>query len=170
MNPITFSLRNGELSDLDDIVRLNDSEIPHVSAITVDALGGLSKQAFYFRVAETAQREVIGFALALDERASYSSLNFQWFKSRYSRFVYIDRVVVSLGHQRQGVGRMLYADLVEKAKHGTPFLACEVNLRPPNPGSLEFHRGFGFREVGTQDTEAGKKTVSLMLKDLHQGP
>lgn len=47
-----------------------------------------------------------------------------------------------------------------------PVLACEVNLDPPNPRSLEFHRRFGFEQVGMQKTEGGKKTVSLMTKPI----
>ena len=45
-------------------------------------------------------------------------------------------------------------------------MTCEVNLRPPNPGSMAFHRAMGFDEVGTQNTEGGSKTVSLLVKRL----
>jgi predicted GNAT superfamily acetyltransferase len=41
-------------------------------------------------------------------------------------------------------------------------LCCEVNVRPRNDVSLEFHHTVGFREVGQQDTDGGKKTVSLL--------
>ena len=45
---------------------------------------------------------------------------------------------------------------------GFPHLLCEVNVRPRNEASLLFHHSIGFREVGQQDTDGGKKTVSLL--------
>lgn len=45
-------------------------------------------------------------------------------------------------------------------------VTCEVNIRPPNPESLAFHDRQGFVEVGTQETEDGRKTVSLRAKSL----
>jgi predicted GNAT superfamily acetyltransferase len=41
-------------------------------------------------------------------------------------------------------------------------LCCEVNVRPRNDASLEFHQSIGFREVAQQDTDGGNKTVSLL--------
>jgi len=32
---------------------------------------------------------------------------------------------------------------------------CEVNIMPPNPGSIRFHKRFDFEECGSQFTEAG---------------
>ena len=34
------------------------------------------------------------FLLAFDQSAQYDSPNFLWFRSRYPRFVYVDRIVV----------------------------------------------------------------------------
>ena len=45
-------------------------------------------------------------------------------------------------------------------------LTCEVNLKPPNPGSIVFHQQLGFAEVDQQETEQGAKRVSLMVKTL----
>ena len=43
--------------------------------------------------------ERVGFAdaflIAFDQGANYDSPNFLWFRSRYSRFVYVDRVVTA---------------------------------------------------------------------------
>ncbi|MBI1862197.1 MAG: GNAT family N-acetyltransferase [Deltaproteobacteria bacterium] len=162
----SFSIRDGVDADLAGIVNLNDSEIPHVTAIMVEALKALTDQAFYFQIAESHAGDIIGFVLALAESATYRSLNFHWFKARYPRFVYIDRIVVSRPRHRTGAGKLLYADLFEKAQNRTPLLTCEVNIRPPNPGSVEFHQRLGFQQVGTQETEGGKKTASLLVKPL----
>jgi len=49
---------------------------------------------------------------------------------------------------------------------GRTLVTCEVNLHPPNPGSLRFHEGLGFRALGEQETGLGSdgmpKRVRLM--------
>ena len=47
-----------------------------------------------------------------------------------------------------------------------PVLTCEVNLRPPNEGSIAYHERHGFKRVGTQETEGGSKEVAMMEKRL----
>ena len=47
-------------------------------------------EAFYPRCIGEAE----AFLLAFDEGATYDSPNFQWFRRRYERFVYIDRAPV----------------------------------------------------------------------------
>jgi len=37
---------------------------------------------------------------------------------------------------------------------------------PPNPESLAYHESLGFKPVGEQDTEAGKKRVRLFERIL----
>ena len=45
---------------------------------------------------------------------------------------------------------------------GRSGLACEVNLDPPNPGSLAFHARLGFRPVGeARDPRNGKRVLYL---------
>ncbi len=165
-DPHSFRLRDWNPGDLISIAHINEAEIPHVSLVTAEELRKLADQAFYFRVAESKTGEIAGFVLALNETASYASLNFQWFKARYPRFTYIDRIVVAALYQGLGVGRLFYEDLESIAKAVSPLLTCEVNLRPPNDASLRFHQKFGFRQAGVQDTEGGKKTVALLIKDL----
>ena len=58
------------------------------------------------------------------------------------------------------------AELERRIAGSTPWLLCEVNVRPLNAGSLRFHHRIGFTEVGQQDTDGGRKTVSLLAKPL----
>jgi predicted GNAT superfamily acetyltransferase len=44
-------------------------------------------------------------------------------------------------------------------------LTCEVNLNPPNHGSIRFHQRIGFSEVGQQESKPGL-TVSMLAKKL----
>ena len=41
------------------------------------------------------------------------------------------------------------------ALEGYDSILCEVNIMPPNPGSIRFHKRFDFKECGSQFTEGG---------------
>ena len=89
------------------------------------------------------------FVIAFDQDADYDSPNFLWFRDRYERFAYVDRIVVADSAHGKGLGRALYETLFAAAKAaGYPCLMAEVNTNPPNPGSLSFHAKMGFEAVG----------------------
>ena len=159
-------LRDATAADLADVLALNRAHLPHVGALSPAGLRQLHERAIHFRLAEAAGA-LVGFLIALDPPAEYGSPNFLWFKARYERFVYIDRVAVVAERRRHGVGRRLYEDLERFAgARGFDLLTCEYNLRPPNDDSARFHGRLGFAEAGRQDTERGQKTVSLQIKIL----
>jgi predicted GNAT superfamily acetyltransferase len=160
-----IQLIDAEPSHYDALLQMNADAVPNVNLISRQQLAQLHRDAVRFRVAEMASG-LCGFVLALSESADYTSMNFRWFQQRYPAFVYIDRVVVHASQRSAGIGHALYSDVESHARKRAPILACEVNLRPPNPRSLAFHERFGFREVGQQDTEEGAKRVCLMAKEL----
>ncbi len=86
--------------------------------------------------------------LAFDQDAAYDNPNFAWFKARYSRFVYVDRIVVAPAARGRGLAKALYRDLFRRAA-GHERVVCEVNADPPNPVSDAFHAALGFAEVGS---------------------
>jgi predicted GNAT superfamily acetyltransferase len=80
--------------------------------------------------------EVDGFLMAFDQGAAYDSPNYLWFRQRYRRFVYVDRVVVAPAARGRGYAGLLYADLFDRAgRTGHDIVVCEVNRDPPNPAS-----------------------------------
>lgn len=160
-----IQLIDAEPAHYDALLQMNAEAVPNVNVISRELLAQLHREAVRFRVAENALG-LCGFVLALPQGANYTSLNFRWFQERYATFVYIDRVVVHASQRGAGIGHALYADVESQARKRAPILACEVNLRPPNPRSMAFHERFGFREVGQQDTEEGTKRVRLMAKEL----
>lgn len=164
MSEITISAARA--SDYAALLALNDAALPHVNSIPLAKLEHLHRQSVYLGVAHDAAGATAGFLLALTETADYDSMNFGYFQRSYARFVYVDRIVVSAAHRRLGVGAALYADLARQLAADCPVLTCEVNIRPPNPGSMAFHRQMGFEPVGEQDTEGGEKRVCLLAKRL----
>jgi uncharacterized protein len=107
------------------------------------------------------------FLLAFDQDARYDGPNFLWFRSRYPRFAYVDRIVVAPSGRGRGCARRLYDDLFEHAvRIGHDRVVCEVNQNPPNPVSDAFHAALGFAEVGIASVYDGSRTVRYLARDL----
>lgn len=160
-----ISIDDATADDYAGVLALNDGAVPAVNSIPLDKLARLHRQSIYFGVARDSVG-IAGFLLALDQLADYDSLNFRYFARHYPRFAYIDRVVVRPDLHGTGTGRRLYHGLLAAVAGSAPLLACEVNLEPPNPGSLRFHERMGFEPVGEQLTEGGRKRVCLMIRPI----
>lgn len=118
------------------------------------------------RMARFAFASPDAFVIAFDQDANYDSPNFLWFRDRYERFVYVDRIVVTDTAHGQGLGRALYEKLFAEARAaGYPCLMAEVNTNPPNPGSLSFHARMGFEAVG-EVTFSPDKSVRYFARTL----
>ncbi|MGB0750066.1 MAG: GNAT family N-acetyltransferase [Magnetospiraceae bacterium] len=151
--------------DLPVLLAVNTQALPAVNQIDAAEMRWLTDNALATLVAESP-RGIAGFMIALGPGLDYDSDNYRWFSPRYPRFSYVDRVVVADGFRGAGVGEALYGELARLSEGRAPVILCEVNERPPNPGSLRFHQRLGFRIVGRQETEGGKKQVALMEKTL----
>lgn len=156
-------IRDATAADHARILALNDAEVQHTSAMDPARLQQLAQWACRHRVA-CVDGEVAAFLLALREGTSYDSPNYRGFAARLQRFVYVDRVVVDARFAGRGIGRALYEDLFSYAQEQRlGHVTCEYNLEPPNPASKAFHDRFGFREIGTQLVDGGRKRVSLQV-------
>jgi predicted GNAT superfamily acetyltransferase len=139
---------------------LNNRHAAELSLLTLD---GLEQLVALARYAKWCPGET-GFLIALDERADYPNPNFEWFRTRFSQFVYIDRVVVDEAHRGRGLARQLYEDLFRTTDRA--LVVCEVNLVPPNPASDAFHARLGFSPVGLATLPDRQKTVRYLGKRL----
>ncbi len=156
-------LRRVVTDDVTSVAALNEAAVPHVNRLTIGALANFAEAAAYFTVASVENR-LVGFLIGLTPEATYDSPNFGWFRERYDRFVYVDRIVVSEHWRGRGIGSRLYDDLAIFTRPLAPIITCEVNIRPSNERSLSFHAKHGFQPVGEQDTENGAKRVRLMVR------
>ena len=152
-------------SDIDAALELNNLNSPAVGEIDRTTLEFLIEHSLYsFAIgADTLHAFCITFAPG----APYTSVNYQWFSQNYSDFVYLDRIVVSEKMRNNSLGAKLYAAVEQRMikDRCAPILTCEVNLNPPNTGSIRFHNRIGFREVGQQESKPGL-TVSLLSKQI----
>ena len=102
--------------------------------------------------------------------ADHDSRNFQWFRERYPRFFYIDRVVVASRRRGGGVGRAFYADVQSHAELRYPLVTCEVFLEGVTDPVLLFHGSFGFREVGQRVLVRNGMRAAMLMKELCSYP
>ena len=145
------------------LLALNNAHAQELSWLEAERLEYLIREAFLAR----RIGHVDAFLLAFDQDARYDSPNFIWFRARYPRFVYVDRIVVAPSARGRGCARRLYADLFEhavRARHDR--VVCEVNKIPPNPASDAFHAALGFVEIGTASVHGGSRTVRYLSQTL----
>jgi predicted GNAT superfamily acetyltransferase len=158
-------------ADLPAALLLNNANVPAVSP---------SDEAGFARLLELSElalaavgdaavdgETLLGYVLLIRPGADYPSENYRWFEDRGTDFLYVDRILVSDAAQNQGVGAALYSAVFEAAlARGAAEVTCEVNVDPPNPGSLRFHARLGFVEVGRQATKGGTIVVALLAAPL----
>lgn len=146
----------------DDVLALNEASIPHVNRISREDLQWFVDYAAFVRIVKIDER-LAGFMIGLRPGIDYQSPNYRWFCDNYEDFAYVDRVVVAEWARRRGVAEALYEEFA-RSQSGASVMTCEVNIRPPNDGSMHFHERLGFRQVASQEIDGGKKEVALMEK------
>lgn len=164
---MTARIRDLSGDDLGRVLEINQANTPEVGSIDTDRLGFLFDESA-IALAATFGAEVVGFVLVLPPGSTYNSVNYQWFANRFDDVMYLDRVAIDSDHRRLGLGRALYSAVFDRiaGDHADMTrLGLEVNVEPPNPGSMAFHRGLGFTEVGRHETPYGA-VVSLMERPI----
>ena len=166
-------VRDATPADLPQLLVLNTAAVPAVNDIDADEMRELLTSARRAVCVVEAEHPdaVLGFVLALVPGLAYASENYRWFSARADArgdaFLYVDRIVVAGGHRSAGLGALLYEAVLETAEaDGAAEVDCEVNVEPPNPGSLAFHGRLGFAEVGRQSTKGGTVVVALLARPV----
>ena len=159
------ALRDYDERDLDRLVAVNDAAYPAVPLTPAAELAELISMSSVVVVVDDGS--AAGFVLGMPPGLSYQSENYLFFSSRArelgTSFVYVDRIVLAAHLRGRGLGPQLYAAVFAEARRvGADEVLCEVNIEPPNPGSLVFHTRLGFVEVGRQSTKGGANLVSLL--------
>jgi len=170
---VAFLLRALTAADAPRITDLNNAAVPAVPEMTehdLDALRDMADVALAV-IDEQQPDRVLGFVLAMHPGSPYESENYRWFERRGGDGLYVDRIVVDAALRGRGLGQVLYARVFAAAEHeGRAEVTCEVNVDPPNPGSLAFHARLGFAEVGRQSTKGGSVVVALLAAPVPRVP
>ncbi len=155
-----LTLRDALAEDLDEVLALNEANVPAVGKVSIEKMHWFREHAHYFRIV-VAEDRLAAFLIGLRPGTRYESSNYRWFCDNYDDFAYVDRIAVSDQARRLGLASRLYEDFAT-AMAGAGVMTCEVNILPPNPSSMRFHERRGFRQVGTIEYEPGAKAVALM--------
>ena len=159
--------RNIEIADLPLVLEINNANTPGVSELTLSELETDIKNCLHALAIDNEHGEVCAFCITFAPDAPDAGTNHQWFAERYKSFVYLDRIAIDSNHQNRGLGALLYQSveqqMLNSAEHS--LLCCEVNLEPPNPGSLRFHHRIGFMEIG-RVTQQLNYSVCMFIKNI----
>ncbi|WP_316230413.1 GNAT family N-acetyltransferase [Bradyrhizobium sp. SZCCHNR1051] len=147
----------------DALLALNNAHASELSWLTPETFMQLLDQAWRaWRIGEAD-----ALMIALDHAAAYDNPNHRWFRARYDRFIYVDRIVVAPAARGRGLARQLYEELIREATAADhDRIVCEVNLDPPNPQSDAFHAALGFAPLAAASIHGGAKTVRYMARSL----
>ena len=158
-------IRDVQEKDLDQVLNLNEANVPHVGSVQLEQMQWFAANAHYFRVA-AADDVIGGYLVGLRPGTSYGSPNYRWFCDRYDDFAYVDRIAIAEIARRQGLASRFYDDFRSSVQDVVDVMTCEVNLQPPNESSMRFHENYGFEQVGSQQTEGGSKEVAMLVCKL----
>ena len=151
-------IRTLRTTDLELIHKWNQSTVPKVNSLTFEEFRLQSVNCTYSYIQCSTNSMPVGFIFLYDEKTEYDSLNYLYFKSRYQKFLYVDRIIIAGEHQKKGYGQQLYDFVIDT--HNPDIFCCEVNITPPNRQSLSFHHKYGFKEIGQQNVY--NNVVSLL--------
>ena len=168
MNNFQPIVRNIEIADVARVLEINNANTPGVSQLTLSELETDITNCLHALAIDNEYGEVCAFCITFAPDAPDAGVNHRWFADRFESFVYLDRIAIDPTYQNLGLGVLLYQSveqqMIASAQHS--LLCCEVNLEPPNPGSLRFHHRIGFTEVG-QHSPQQNYVVSMLSKKLH---
>ena len=148
-------------NDVESIWLINEQGLPGTGQVSKQEVSDLLKLST-LSLGAFKNEKLLGFVLCLSPKTTYSSLNYAWFNKKYEDFIYVDRIAVSPVQRDEGIGSKLYEEVIFYSQENNTPIAAEVNLNPPNPGSMRFHKRFGFEEVGILHHK--EKSVTMLLR------
>ena len=148
-------IRDMTHSDFDSIVHLNQNALEGVGPLDNESLSLLVKMADQALVVDHGDGDIAGFVITVPPGAEYDSSRYRWFEDTLEDdYVYLDRIVVSEDHRREGVASKLYEEIEAD-------LPIALEVYETNDVSLAFHESRGFEEVGSLDHN-GKTNLMLV--------
>ena len=162
---MNYNIISATKSDSNFVLSLNQDSIPSVSHLDLKKIDYFLQISSYFKIFKIDDNSV-GFLIGLEPKKKYNSENYIWVNQRYSSFIYVDRIIIDSDHRNKGLGVYFYNHLIKSIKGHVKNILCEVNIKPYNEGSIKFHNKYGFKTIGEQHTENGKKKVAYMRYDV----
>ena len=148
IDELSFPFNN---KDILSIYSINQANTPKVGSLkSVEKLRELLNMSSLV-LAARVNNEIIGFVVCLKAGAAYTSLNYKFISKKAKKFVYIDRIAIKKNYRRSGIGKSLYEIIFNYSEKFELPIYCEVNTKPKNQPSLDFHKKIGFNKIGSKD-------------------
>jgi predicted GNAT superfamily acetyltransferase len=165
-SPGGWRLRPLAAADHATLLRLNAEGQPAVHPLDWPTLEELLAFEGHHQVAVDDTGAVLGYLLTFASVSAYADTEISELRRRVPEpFLYICQVVVAPAHRRRGIAGAFYAAAAGAARRAGAFVLCsDVNLDPPNPDSLAFHRRLGFKEIGRGTASNGFAIAFLQLR------
>ena len=148
MNDIQIhDLKTADKEILKEIFNINESYNPFLGPLkTLDNLIELIQGSNY-SIFLTNKKQICAFLVCFRENSQYQSKNYKFFKKRFNRFFYIDRIGVVKGFKNKGLGTFIYNKIDAICLKDSLPICAEVNIVPLNKESIKFHEKMGFKKV-----------------------
>jgi predicted GNAT superfamily acetyltransferase len=162
-------IRSIQTRDHVEILGINAESTPGVSHLDGDELRRIASIASITCIASESGL-ISGYLFAFADSDPYDGEEFRRFLTDLDRpFIYVDQLAVRAMYRHMGVASALYENLAQRSKEMNIYtLCCEVNLRPLNIASLQFHERRRFQKLGEMETSDGR-LVALLHKELSRG-
>ena len=143
-----FTNGNYDQDYVSAIYSLNQDNVPDVGSLdSLEQQKRLLSISSYHSILLKGD-QLIGFSICFREARPYWSENYKYFEKRLDHFLYVDRIAIHNEHRRMGHAEKMYEDIFNFASKDGLVVTAEVNTKPINQGSLNFHEYMGFKEVG----------------------
>ena len=140
-----MKIRNADLSDLPGILAILNEAILNSTAVYEYDERSLEEQKLWFQQKKTKKMPVI-VAVKANEIIGFGT--FDYFRPRIGYKNTVEHsVYVANEFQGKGVGKLLLMDLIEKATE-LGYHTMIAGIDAGNESSIDFHKKFGFKEVG----------------------
>jgi len=147
-------------SDLPSFYAINQQSTPGVGH--EDSAAGLARwiDLSVCLVAADESDAPLGFITLIEGGTmAYDSNNLRWCEANCADFIYVDRIALAETARGQRIGEALYRAAFDLYTDKHARIVCEVNKRPPNPGSMRFHERLGFKQIGERTYDEGRCAV-----------
>ena len=143
-------IREMKIDDLDRIVELEHSLFSSPWHYE-DFLYEINENQFSYNYVVEDEHHIVGYVGA-------------WFMYEQAQ---ITTIGVDLGYQRQGIGRMLLYDMIEKAKE-KQCISMSLEVRVSNHKAIALYESSGFKKVAVRKNyyEDNHEDAYLMIKEL----
>jgi hypothetical protein len=152
-------LKKARMIDLLQIMKLNNGEAKWVGKKNRVFFEKYLNIPYFYLV--LIDKNIAGFAMVMNQGTKYDSPNFLWFKKKFPKFYYIDRIIISKKYRKKGLAKKLYSHIFSKFSNKNLPITAEVSLVPKNNSSIIFHKKQRFKTIGKLTSKG--KTCDMLV-------